>query len=85
MSEIVHLKNYQKQCSTTALYCCGHQLAYTDKYKYSGYKLEECLKEKTYAASRSFGRRVNQFKPLKNMGINTYKTLVKSYVFPIMH
>ncbi len=39
----------------------------------------------TKSASRSFGRVVNIFKKLKNMGFKTYQTLYTSYVTPIMN
>ena len=43
------------------------------------------IKALTSAASRSFGRIVNIFKQLKNMGIKTYETLYTTYVLPIMN
>ncbi len=77
--------------STHPLYCCDQRLEYTNNYKYLGYIINECLSEDkcvealTSAVSRSFGRIVNMFKSLKNMGIKTYETLFGSYVQPIMN
>ena len=88
-SQILHIRNYQKPRSTTELHCCGQKLDYTDQYKYLGYILQENMSEKnmvealTTSASRSFGRIVNSFKKLKNMGIKTYETLYESYVLSI--
>ena len=90
-SQVVHKRNYQKPRATPPLCCCGQKLEYTDRYKYLGYILNECLsKDKCVealnsAASRSFGRIVNMFKVLKNMGINTYEMLFGSYMQPIMN
>ncbi len=60
-------------------------------YKYLGYYIDEHLSFKktvntlTSSASRSFGRVVNLFKKMKNLGFKTYQTLYQSYVTPIMN
>ncbi len=47
--------------------------------------LKKNVETLTDAATRSFGRIVNVFKQLKNMGIGTYQTLYNSYVCSIMN
>ncbi len=90
-SQIVHVRNYQRERSKVALHCCGHELKYVDTYKYLGFILHEHLSPQktvealTLSASRSFGRIVNVFKKLKNMGFGTYETLYDSYVKSIMN
>ena len=90
-SEIVHVSNYQKACCTKDLYCCNRKLAYAANYKYLGYIINETLAEKTVmealtaSATRAFGKVVNIFKKLTNMGINSYETLYSTYIVPIMN
>ena len=90
-SQVVHVRNYQRERSKKALQCCGHKLEYVSTYKYLGFILHEHLSPQktveslTSAASRSFGRIVNIFKKLSNMGIGTYETLYDSYVKSIMN
>ncbi len=90
-SQIVHVRNPQRQRSTTELSCCNQVLKYVPTYKYLGFLMHEHTNPKTAietltsAASRSFGRIVSMFRVLKNMGIKSYETLYQSYVVPIMH
>ena len=71
--------------------CGEHETVFVEKYKYLGVFLQEHLSFKptvealTSSASRSYGRIVNMFKKLTNMGIRTYDTLYTSYVVPIMN
>ena len=73
------------------MYCCNQALAYASKYKYLGYIMDECLSDKpivealTNSATRAFGKVVNIFKILKNMEINSYKSLYNSYILSIMN
>ncbi len=77
--------------SQVTLKCCGHELKYVETYKYLGFILHEDLSPQktvqalTSAASRSFGRVMNIFKKLKNMGIGSYEMLYESYVTSIMN
>ena len=90
-SEILHIRNPQKKRCTTAVTCGTETLNYTSTYKYLGYHLNEHLSHTktvetlTSSAQRSFGRVVQLFKGLKNMGIRTFETLYHSYVVPIMN
>ena len=85
----MHIQHYQKQRCSKPVTCCGQILPYTDNYKYLGYYLNEFLSHNknidilNASAQRSFGRVVNVFKSLKNMGIKTFETLFQSYVTPI--
>ena len=80
---------HQKPRCKTPVYCCNQKLEYAETYKYLGYYLHEHLSHKktvdtlSSSAQRSFGRIVNIFKSLKNMGIKTFETLYFSYVTPI--
>ena len=90
-SQILHIRNYQKPRSKLAVMCGKHELSYVEHYKYLGFIVHEHLSPQktvqvlTGAASRSFGRVVNLFKKLKNMGISTHETLYDSYVRSIMN
>ena len=90
-SQVLHVRNYQKERCKTVLKCCGSDLSYVDHYKYLGFIVHEHLSPKkmvrtlTASATRSFGRIVNVFKSLKNMSIGTYETLYNSYVKSIMN
>ena len=87
--QIMHIRHHQRRRCTKLVTCCNQILSYTDNYKYLGYYLNEFLSHnKTIemlnaSAQRSFGRVVNIFKSLKNMGIKTFETLYSSYVTPI--
>ena len=90
-SEIMHVRNYQKPQCQTVLKCCGQNLCYATKYKYLGYIMDECMSEKhivdalTNSATRAFGKVVNTFKALGNMGINSYESLYNSYILSILN
>lgn len=82
--QIVHVRNHQRPRSTFKVTCGSAELSYTESYKYI---LSNALTINmlTGAASRPFGRIHNMFKKLKNMGIQTYETLYKSYVLPMLN
>ncbi len=90
-SKVMHVRNHQRPRCNEPLYCGEEELAYVETYKYLGIFFHECLSPKqtvealTASASRSFGRIVNMFRKLQNMGIRTYETLYHSYVEPIMN
>ena len=90
-SQVIHVRNYQKPRSKKLLLCCEKEIKYVSDYKYLGYFMNEHLSPSqnaeilTAAASRSFGRIVNIFRKLKNMGSKTYETLFKTYVAPVMN
>ena len=90
-SEILHIRNPQKQRCSTPVTCGSEVLNYTSTYKYLGYYLNEHLSHETTvetlttSAQRSFGRVVQLFKSIKNLGIRTFETLYPSYVVPIMN
>ena len=89
-SQVLHIRNYQKPRSVKSLKCCNQELVYTQNYKYLGFIVHEHLSEKptvealTGAATRSYGRIVNMFRKLCNMGIGTYESLYSSYVAIVM-
>ncbi len=88
-SQMMHIQHHQKQRCKTSVHVEDKALAYTDKYKYLGYTIQEYLNHTptievlTSAASRLFGRVVNLFKCLKNMGIKTFDMLYRTYVTTI--
>ncbi len=90
-SQIVHVRNHQKPRCKIELKCGDKGLNYVSDYKYLGYTINEFLSPTktvealTAGASRSFGRVVNIFKKIKNMGIKSYETLFQTYVVPIMN
>ena len=90
-SNIMHVRNHQKSRYEILVNCGNESLSYARTYKYLGFIVHECLSMDdnvvalTSAASRSFGRIVNMFKSLGNMGIKTYNTLFENYVLPIMN
>ena len=66
-------------------------MMYVDDYKYLGCWVNEFLNNKktvtslTAAAGRSFGRIINIFKHMGDMGYETYRTLYDTYVLPVVH
>lgn len=68
---------------------CDQRLEYVSDYKYLGCWINEFLSNEktveslTSAASRSFGRIVNIFKSMGDMGYETYHTLYHSSVLPV--
>ena len=90
-SQAIHVRNHQKRCCQDNLRCGDDEIEFVEKYKYLGVFFHEHLSFKptvealTSSASRSYGRIVNMFKRLSNMGIRTYDTLYTSYVVPIMN
>ena len=90
-SQVLQVRNYQRARQSIELVCCNETLKYTSNYKYLGILFNEhprdkpCIDALTGAATRSFGRIVNLFKSLKNMGINSYQSLYESYVLSIMN
>ena len=90
-TQVVHVRHHQKPCNKTKLTCMGAQLEYTRLYKYLGYHIQEHLNHADTvailmkSAKRAFGRVVNTFYKLKNMGFNTYKTLHESGVLSIVN
>ena len=89
-SQVMHIRNYQKPVCKKPLFCGAEKLEYTSTYKYLGYILQEHLQDKptvdalTAAATRSFGCIVDIFKSMKDVCINSYKTLYESYILPIL-
>ena len=79
-SEVMHIRNYQKPRCETLVFCCTQKLNYTNKYKYLGYIIDECLTAKhivealTRSATRAFGKIASIFKKLKNMGIKAIRS-----------
>ena len=90
-SQAIHIRNPQRPRCEGKLRCGDDEIEFVDRYKYLGIYIHEHLSFKptvealTSSASRSFGRIVNMFKKLHNMGIRTYETLYNSFVVPIMN
>ena len=86
----VHHRNPQRPRCAKPLVLSSETMEYIDNYKYLGCWINEFgLDDKTVsaltaAASRSYGRIINIFKKLSDMGCNTYHTLYNSYVVPIV-
>ena len=88
-SQIVHVRNHQRPRCDLDLYIDLREMAYVSDYKYLGCWINEFLVHTktvdalTSAAGRSFGRIVNIFKRMGDMGYETYSTLCDSYVLPV--
>ena len=69
----------------------GAKLEYTRLYKYLDYHIQEHLNHMdteqilTKSAKRTFGKIVNAFYQLKNMGVNTYRMLYEANVLSIIN
>ena len=80
-SQIVHVRNHQQPRCDLDLYIDLREMAYVSDYKYLGCWINEFLIHTktvdalTSAAGRSFGRIVNIFKRMGDMGYETYSTL----------
>ena len=90
-SQIVHIRNPQRPRSTVKLFCSNQELAFVSNYKYLGYIINEHLSHKTTvdalttSGNRAFGRIVNIFRSMGNMGYKSYTTLYNTYVMPILN
>ena len=88
-SQILHIRHHQKPRTKQKLYCCGQELEYTEAYKYLGYWVHKHLSHSktvevlTTSARRAFGRVINMFKSLGNMGHKTFHTLYDSNIASI--
>ena len=73
-SEVVHVRNPQRPLCEKDLYLDSKEMKYVREYKYLGWWVDEFLtnartvKALTSAAGRSFGRIVNIFKHIGDMG-----------------
>ena len=88
-SQVVHVRNHQRPRCDLDLYIDLREMAYVSEYKYLGCWISEFLNHSrtvdalTSAVGRSFGRIVNIFKRMGDMGYETYSTLCDSYVLPV--
>ena len=88
-SQVVHVRNHQRPLCDKDLFLCLRELSYVSDYKYLGCWINEFVNNEktvealTLAAGRSFGRIVNIFKRMGDMGYETYDTLCHSYVLPV--
>ncbi len=88
-SQTVHCRNPQRPRCDVPLVLSGEPMEYVENYKYLGCWINEFVSNDktvtalTAAASRSYGRIVNIFKKMSDMGCNTYCSLYQSYVVPI--
>ena len=68
---------------------CGAEMEYVADYKYLGCWVNEfgsdakTVDALSAGAGRSFGRIINIFRKLGDIGIKTYSTLYESYVLPV--
>ena len=85
-SQVMHVRNHQRPRCDRDLYLDHRELQYVSSYKYLGCWIHEFLSNDrtvealTAAAGRSFGRIVNIFKYMGDMGYETYCTLYHSYI-----
>ena len=90
-SQVVHHRNPQRPRCQTELLLNGEPMMYVEHYKYLGCWIHEhgnnnkTVEALTAGAGRSFGRIVNIFKKLGDLGYNSYCTLLDSYVLPIVN
>ncbi len=88
-SQVVHHRNPQRKRHPIPLILRGAKMEYVTDYKYLGCWVNEFGSDaKTVDAlsagvGRSFGRIINIFRKLGDMGIKTYSTLYESYVLPV--
>ena len=88
-SQVVHVRNPQRPLCSQKLILNGDPLSFVQNYKYLGCWVNEYLNNAktvdalTAAAGRSYGRIVNIFKYMGNMGYSTYCMLYESYVLPV--
>ena len=88
-SQVLHIRPHQRKRATQKLKCMGQELMYVDTYKYLGYHMHEYLSHDTTveiltsSARRAFGRVINVFKKLKNMGHKTYESLYQANILSI--
>ena len=88
-SQVVHVRNHQHPLRDRDLFLDMKEMQYVSDYKYLGCWINEFLNNKktvyalTAAAGRSYGRIVNIFKHMGDMGYSTYCTLYESYVLPV--
>ena len=88
-SQVIHALNHQQPRCQKDLVVCDRELQYTSNYKYLGCWIndfanhEKTVEALTAAESQSFGRIVNVFKRMGDMGYETYTTLYENYFLPV--
>ena len=88
-SQVVHVRNQQRPQCEKDLFLDLQEMIYVSDYKYLGCWINEFLNNTrtvealTSAAGRSFGRIINMFRKMGDMGYETYSTLCDSYVLPV--
>ena len=88
-SQVVHVRNHQRPRCDKDLILDLQEMAYVSEYKYLGCWIDEFLNNErtvtalTAAAGRSFGRIVNIFKHMGDMGYHSYGALYDAYVLPV--
>ncbi len=88
-SQTLHVRHHQQRRDPRPLYCMGQGLEYVSSYKYLGYYMHEHLSHAkmvdvlTGSAKRAFGRVINIFHKLRNMGYRTYESLYTSNILSI--
>ncbi len=87
--QVIHIRNQQRRRCPSALTVCENTMEYVSNYKYLGCWVNEFISNEktveslTAAAGRSFGRIVNIFKRMGDMGYETFHTLYQSYILPV--
>ncbi len=88
-TQVIHVRNPQRPRCDRDLFLCLREVSCVSNYKYLGCWINEFMNNDktveslTLAAGRSFGRIVNIFKKMGDMGYQTYDTLCHSYVLPV--
>ena len=90
-SQTIHHRNPQIPRCGEPLMLNGETMEYMENYKYLGCWINEhgnndkTVESLTAAAGRSYGRMINLFRKLGDMGCNAYCTLYNSYITPIVN
>ena len=88
-TQVVHVRHHQKHVCKKPIFCMGQTLTYTRTYKYLGYFIQEHLFHDetveilTKSSKQAFGKIINIFYKLKDMGYMTYRTLFTTSIQPI--
>ena len=88
-SNVIHFRKTRKTCTSYEFKCGDCILKTVPQYTYLGITLDEhltfanCMKSRTCAASRAFGKLISTCHKLKDVGYNTYCQLYDSLVVPV--
>ena len=88
-SQFMHHRNHQRPRCKKPLHLCNAELEYVENYKYLGCWVNEFGRDNktvdglTAAAGRSFGRIIDNFRKIGDLGHRSFSSLYEASALPI--